>query len=73
MRKGFFYVLLLILGGIALLCDIAFTIYLGITISSVLKGLAFMPQVFPSLCIGLIVVNSVSIAYSILYITLLRK
>lgn len=73
MRKNFFFILLIILGGIALLCDLAFAVYVGITISSVLGGLSFLPAVFPTLCIALAVINGVSIVYALLYITLLRK
>ena len=73
MRRDFFFILLLVLGGLALLCDLAFSIYIGITISSVLGGLSFLPAVFPTLCIALAVVNGVAIAYSILYILVLRK
>lgn len=73
MIRNKFFILLLILGGISVLCDLAFIVYVGITISSVLSGLAFLPAVFPTLCIVLAVINGVSIAYAILYITLLRK
>ncbi|MBO5774141.1 MAG: hypothetical protein J6R44_04830 [Clostridia bacterium] len=72
-RKNFFFILLMILGGISALCDLAFVVYIGVTISSVLNGLAFLPAVFPTLCIALAVINGVSIIYAILYITLLRK
>ena len=42
-RKNFFFILLMILGGISALCDLAFVVYIGVTISSVLSGLAFLP------------------------------
>ncbi len=73
MRRDAFFIILLVLGGLAVLCNLAFIVYLGITISSVMKGLSFLPAVFPSLCIALAVVNGVTIAYSILYIFVLRR
>lgn len=73
MRRDFFFTLLLVLGSLATLCDLAFAIYIGITISSVLNGLSFLPAIFPTLCIALAVVNAVAIAYSIFYILVLRK
>ncbi len=73
MRRDFFFILLLIIGGIAIACDLAFTIYLGITLSSVLGGIAFLPAIFSTLCTALAIINGVAIVYSILYILVLRK
>lgn len=73
MRKEPFFLILLILGALSIVADIAFAIYLGVTISSVLQGLHFLPIVFPSICIALIVINAISIAYAILYALFLRK
>ncbi|MBQ8177772.1 MAG: hypothetical protein IJ033_01135 [Clostridia bacterium] len=73
MRRDIFFIILIILGGIAALCDVAFATYLGVTISSVLQGLSFLPVVFPTICIAVIAVNAVAIAYAVVYILLLRK
>lgn len=73
MRRDIFFIILIILGGISALCDVAFAIYLGVTISSVLQGLSFLPVIFPTICIAVIAVNAVAIAYAIVFILLLRK
>ena len=73
MRRNPFFIILIVLGAISLLADLAFIVYLGVTISSVLGGLSFLPTAFSTLCLALVVVNAVAIAYAILYLLVLRK
>ena len=73
MRRNAFFLILIILGAIAVISDLAFVVFLGITISNVVSGISFLPTVFTTLCIALIVINAVAIVYSILYILVLRK
>ncbi len=73
MRRDIFFIILMIIGAVAILFDVAFAIYLGVTISSVLQGLSFLSTSFSTLCIAVISVNAVAIAYAILYILILRK
>lgn len=73
MRKELFFILLLVLGGLSIACDLAFVVYLGVTISQVLNGILFLPTIFPTLAIALAVINGVTILYSLVYIFILRK
>ena len=73
MRRNAFFIILIILGAVAVISDLAFMVYLGITISSVQSGTAFLPTTFNVFCTVLISINAVSIGYSLLYLFLLRK
>ena len=73
MRKDFFFCILLIIGALAILADIAFIIYLSVMLSSILQGLSFLPTFFSTVCIALISANAVAVTYAIIYIFALRK
>ncbi len=73
MKKHPFYIILIILGGLIAVCDLAFLVYLGVTVGEMIAGKIFLPAVFPTICTTAAIANGVVALYAVLYVTVLRK
>ncbi len=73
MRRHPLLIILIVLGVLVALVDVAFIIYVGVTLTLISKGEIFLPQIFNTVCLATAIINGVVIFYAVLYITLLRK
>ena len=73
MRRDIFFIILIALGALAILGDVAFSIYVGIIVSQINVGLIFLPVSFNAICLGVTIANGVIGAYALLYLLILRR
>ncbi len=73
MKKHPFYIILIILGGIIAVADLAFLVYLGVTLGEMIAGKIFLPAVFQTICTAAAISNGIVALYAIIYVTVLRK
>ena len=73
MRRDIFFMILIVLGFLTLLADVAFGIYVGVVVAQIKAGLIFLPAIFNTLCLSAIIVNGVVAFYTLLYLIVLRR
>lgn len=73
MKKDITFVILIIFALAVLITDAAYAVYVGVTLSAVKAGTAFLPLAFRSFTVAVIAVNAALVPVALSYAFLRRK
>lgn len=73
MRKDISLIILTVLAFAVLLTDVAYAVYLGVTLSAVKSGTAFLPLTFRTFTVAIAAINAALVPAALSYIFLRRK
>lgn len=73
MRKDISLIILTVLACAVLLTDVAYAVYLGVTLSAVKSGTAFLPLTFRTFTVAIAAINAALVPAALSYIFLRRK
>ena len=73
MRKDISLIILTVLAFAVLLTDAAYAVYVGVTVSAVTAGTAFLPLTFRTFTIAIAAINAALVPAALSYIFLRRK
>ena len=73
MKKDITFVILIIFALAVLITDAAYAVYVGVTVSAVTAGTAFLPLTFRTFTIAIAAINAALVPTALSYIFLRRK
>lgn len=73
MKKDITFVILIIFALAVLITDAAYAVYVGVTVSAVKAGTAFLPLAFRSFTVAVIAVNAALVPVALSYAFLRRR
>ena len=73
MKKDIAFIILIIFAIAVLLTDVAYAVYVGVTVSAVKAGTAFLPLTFRTFTVAIAAINAALVPAALSYIFLRRK
>ncbi len=73
MKKDITFVILIIFAIAVLLTDAAYAVYVGVTLSAVTAGTAFLPLTFRTFTVAIIAVNAALVPVALSYVFFRRR